>query len=58
MVSLLKDGESIKLSTRAGKFITLKEVVSDLGVDVVRFFFLMGRADSQMTFERDRSGTG
>ncbi|HPB30149.1 MAG TPA: arginine--tRNA ligase [Candidatus Sumerlaeota bacterium] len=51
MVTLLKDGETIKLSTRAGKFITLKEAIDELGPDVVRFFFLMRSADSQMTFD-------
>jgi len=51
MVSLLKDGETLKLSTRAGKFITLKQVIEELGADVVRFFFLMRSADSQMTFD-------
>ena len=51
MVSLLKDGETLKLSTRSGKFITLKEVVGELGADVVRFFFLMRSADSQMIFD-------
>ncbi|MBN1901041.1 arginine--tRNA ligase [Candidatus Sumerlaeota bacterium] len=51
MVSLLKDGETIKLSTRSGRFITLREVVEELGVAVVRFFFLMRSSDSQMTFD-------
>lgn len=51
MVTLLKDGERIKLSTRAGKFITLKDAIKELGADVVRFFFLMRSADSQMTFD-------
>ena len=51
MVSLLKGGQSIKLSTRAGEFITLREVISELGLGVVRFFFLMRSADSQMTFD-------
>ena len=51
MVSLLKDGETLKLSTRSGKFITLKEVAQELGTDVVRFFFLMRSADSQMIFD-------
>ena len=51
MVSLLKDGETLKLSTRSGKFITLKEVAGELGADVVRFFFLMRSADSQMIFD-------
>jgi arginyl-tRNA synthetase len=51
MVSLLKDGETLKLSTRSGKFITLREVIAELGVDVVRFFFLMRSSDSQMTFD-------
>jgi len=51
MVTLLKDGEQIKLSTRSGKFITLREVIEELGVNVVRFFFLMRSADSQMVFD-------
>lgn len=51
MVSLLKDGETVKLSTRSGKFITLREVIAELGMDVVRFFFLMRSADSQITFD-------
>jgi len=51
MVTLLKDGEQIKLSTRSGKFITLREVIEELGVDVVRYFFLMRSADSQMVFD-------
>ncbi len=59
MVTLLKEGERIKLSTRAGKFITLKDVIAELGADVVRFFFLMRSADSQMVFDwelaKDRS---
>ncbi|NQU42823.1 arginine--tRNA ligase, partial [bacterium] len=51
MVSLLKDGESLKLSTRSGEFITLKEMIDEIGVGVVRFFFAMRSPDSQMTFD-------
>ncbi len=51
MVTLLKDGERIKLSTRSGEFITLKSMINELGRDVVRFFFLMRSADSHLVFD-------
>ena len=51
MVSLLKDGRTMKLSTRAGEFITFKEMIDELGAGVVRFFFSMRSPDAQMTFD-------
>jgi len=51
MVTLLKDGERTKLSTRSGEFITLKSMINELGRDVVRFFFLMRSADSHLVFD-------
>lgn len=53
MVSLLKGGERVAMSTRSGEFITLAEVVNDVGVDATRFFFTMRRSDSQLDFDLD-----
>ncbi len=53
MVGLKRGGESIKLSTRAGDFITLKEVIDEIGPDVTRFLFLLRSPDSQMVFDFD-----
>jgi arginyl-tRNA synthetase len=53
MVTLLKGGELMKLSTRAGTFITLRDMIEELGVGVVRFFFAMRSPDAQMTFDWD-----
>lgn len=53
MVSVKREGKIQKLSTRAGDFIPLRDVLEDLGPDVVRFFFVMRGADSQMTFDFD-----
>ncbi|MCE5229674.1 arginine--tRNA ligase [bacterium] len=51
MVAVERAGEAMKLSTRAGDFITLKEVLDEIGVDVTRFLFLTRTADSQMVFD-------
>ncbi|MFW6286624.1 MAG: arginine--tRNA ligase, partial [Candidatus Sumerlaeota bacterium] len=53
MVSLLKSGETMKLSTRSGEFITLKQMREELGTAVVRYFFAMRSPDTQMTFDWD-----
>ena len=53
MVGVARGGEAVKLSTRAGDFITLKEVLDEIGVDVTRFLFLTRAADSQMVFDFD-----
>lgn len=51
LVSLLRDGEPVAMSTRSGEFVTLKEVVDEVGRDAARFFFLMRRSDSQLDFD-------
>jgi len=51
LVNLLREGDQIAMSTRAGKFVTLKEVVDEVGKDACRFFFLMRRSDSQLDFD-------
>jgi arginyl-tRNA synthetase len=53
MVSLLRGGERVSMSTRSGKFITLADVVNEVGVDATRFFFTMRRSDSQLDFDLD-----
>lgn len=51
MVRLLRDGEPVKMSKRAGNFVTLADVVSEVGKDVVRFTMLTRKADAQMDFD-------
>jgi arginyl-tRNA synthetase len=51
MVRLLKDGEPFKMSKRAGNFVTLADVVDEVGKDVVRFTMLTRKSDAQMDFD-------
>ena len=50
-VRLLRAGEVVKMSKRSGEFITLRELIDEVGVDAARFFFLMRRAESPMDFD-------
>jgi arginyl-tRNA synthetase len=51
MVRLFRNGEPVKMSKRAGDFVTLAEVVNELGKDVVRFMMLTKRADTPLDFD-------
>ena len=51
MVRLMRNGEPIKMSKRAGNFVTLADVVREVGKDVVRFTMLTRKADAQMDFD-------
>ena len=51
MVRLLRGGEPVKMSKRAGNFVTLADVVKEVGKDVVRFTMLTRKADAQMDFD-------
>ena len=51
MVKLLRAGEPIKMSKRAGNFVTLADVVREVGKDVVRFMMLTKRADTMLDFD-------
>jgi arginyl-tRNA synthetase len=51
MVRLLRGGEPIKMSKRSGNFVTLADVVREVGKDVVRFTMLSRKADAQMDFD-------
>jgi len=51
MVRLFRGGEPVKMSKRAGDFVTLAEVVNEVGKDVVRFMMLTKRADTPLDFD-------
>jgi arginyl-tRNA synthetase len=51
MVRLLRAGEPVKMSKRSGNFVTLADVVQEVGKDVVRFTMLTRKADAQMDFD-------
>lgn len=53
MVSLIKGGEKIPLSTRGGKFLSLKDLIEEVGSDVCHFIFLTRRPDTQLEFDID-----
>lgn len=52
-VTLKRGGEKVSMSTRSGEFITLKEVVSEVGVDATRFFFLQRSSDTHLDFDME-----
>ncbi len=51
MVRLLKDGQEVKMSKRAGTYVTLDELLDEVGLDVARFFFLQRSADTHLNFD-------
>lgn len=51
MVNLTRGGEQVKMSKRAGTFVTLREVVDEVGPDAVRFNFMTRRVESQLDFD-------
>ncbi|RJQ52221.1 MAG: arginine--tRNA ligase [Nitrospiraceae bacterium] len=51
MVALLRHGEPVQMSKRAGEFVTLREVIDEVGSDITKFIFLTRRADSQLEFD-------
>jgi len=50
-VTLTRDGKTVKMSTRKANFVTVDELIDEVGIDPVRFFFMMRKADSQMEFD-------
>ncbi|MBI4709831.1 MAG: arginine--tRNA ligase [Nitrospirae bacterium] len=53
MVSLLRHGKPVQMSKRSGEFITLREVIEEVGADTAKFIFLTRRADSHLDFDID-----
>ncbi|MBE3127630.1 MAG: arginine--tRNA ligase [Candidatus Atribacteria bacterium] len=52
-VTLIKDGKEVGMSTRGGEFITLRDLMREVGKDVARYFFLMRSYDSHTEFDLD-----
>jgi len=50
-VTLLRNGKQVKMSTRKATFVTVDELVDEVGIDALRFFFLMRKPDSQLEFD-------
>ncbi|HEX6362308.1 MAG TPA: arginine--tRNA ligase [Albitalea sp.] len=53
MVTVMKGGEEVKLSKRAGAYVTVRDLIDEVGRDGVRYFFIMRRVDSQLVFDVD-----
>ncbi|MEI7752127.1 MAG: arginine--tRNA ligase [Candidatus Omnitrophota bacterium] len=53
LTTLFRKGQPVRMSTRAGEFVTLKELYDEVGVDATRFFFVMRRQESHLDFDLD-----
>jgi arginyl-tRNA synthetase len=53
LASIFREGKVVEMSTRRGQYITLREVLEEVGRDAARFFFLMRRTDSHLDFDLD-----
>lgn len=53
MVNLMRGGEPVAMSTRAGEFVTLREVLDEVGTDAARYMFLSRKSDSPLDFDLD-----
>ena len=53
MVTVMKGGEEVKISKRAGSYVTVRDLIDEVGRDAVRYFYLMRRGDSQLVFDID-----
>ncbi|MDZ7734799.1 MAG: arginine--tRNA ligase [Gammaproteobacteria bacterium] len=53
MVTVMRGGEEVKLSKRAGSYVTLRDLIDEVGCDATRYFLISRKADSQLTFDID-----
>ncbi|MDQ6871128.1 MAG: arginine--tRNA ligase [Gemmatimonadota bacterium] len=53
MVTVMKHGDEVKISKRAGSYVTVRDLLNEVGRDAVRYFFLMRKSDSQLIFNVD-----
>jgi arginyl-tRNA synthetase len=51
LTTLYRAGEPVRMSTRAGEFVTLRELMDEVGVDAARFFFLIRKVDTHLDFD-------
>ena len=52
-VSLKEGGETLKMSTRAGRFVTLRDLIDELGKDIVRYFMISRKPEAHLDFDLD-----
>jgi arginyl-tRNA synthetase len=57
MVTVMRGGEEVKISKRAGSYVTIRDLLDEVGRDAVRYFLLMRKADSQLIFDVDVART-
>ncbi len=53
MVTVMRGGEEVKISKRAGSYVTVRDLIDEAGRDAVRYFFLMRKVDSHLVFDVD-----
>src|SRR5690606_35615090 len=53
MVKVMRNGAEVKISKRAGSYVTLRDLIDWVGQDAVRFFLIQRRADSEFVFDID-----
>ncbi len=53
MVTVMRGGEEVKISKRAGSYVTVRDLIDEAGRDAVRYFFLMRKVDSHLVFDID-----
>ena len=53
MVTVMRGGEEMKISKRAGSYVTVRDLIEEVGRDAVRYFFVMRKGDSQLVFDVD-----
>jgi arginyl-tRNA synthetase len=53
MITVMRGGEEVKISKRAGSYVTLRDLIDEVGRDATRYFFIMRKSDSQLTFDID-----
>ncbi len=51
LVTVMRGGEEVKISKRAGSYVTVRDLIDEVGRDAVRYFFLMRKADSPLVFD-------
>src|SRR5699024_5469504 len=53
MVTVTRGGEEVKLSNRAGSYVTVRDLIDEVGRDATRYFLVSRKSDSQLTFDID-----
>ncbi|MSQ80387.1 MAG: arginine--tRNA ligase [Candidatus Methylopumilus sp.] len=57
MITVMKGGEEVKLSKRAGTYVTLRDLIDEVGCDATRYFLVARKSDSQLVFDIDLAKT-